>query len=88
MNQFRVEVRVLNDLWIIEELLCLVDGIDREIGVVFMNGHGFGQDLPFSRCHTLRGVTTYPSNILEREGLCKFFGLCQIFPGDSQVTAA
>jgi len=50
-----MKLRVLNDLWIIEELLCFVDGIDREIGVVFMNGHGFGQDLPVSRCHTSRG---------------------------------
>lgn len=88
MNQLGVKLRVLNDLRIIEELLCLVDGIDREIGVVFMDGHGFGQDLPVSRCHTVKGVSTYPSDILEREGLCKFFGLCQVFTGNSQVTAA
>jgi len=30
----------------------------------------------------------YSGDILERKGLCEFFGLCQIFPGDSQVTAA
>lgn len=88
MNQLGVKLRVLNDLWIIEELLCFVDRIDREIGIVFMNSHGFGQDLAVSRCHTVKGVSTYPSDILEREGLCKFLGLCQVFTGNPQVTAA
>jgi hypothetical protein len=64
MNQLGVCLGVLQDLGVVQELLGLVDGFNREIGIMFVNRHCIGQDLGISLRPVLGVKMTNPSYIL------------------------